>query len=75
MAASYGIDYRWPLWDKRLVQQYLSTPIIERAGPGGIGRYLHRRAITGTVPDRWHGKDRNIWGSDSLPRGTTAAKS
>lgn len=52
MAASYGIDYRWPLWDQRLVQRYLSTPVVERAGPGGVGRYLHRRAITGTVPDK-----------------------
>ena len=52
MAASYGIEYRWPLWDARLVQQYLSTPSIEKHGPRGIGRYLHRRAISGTVPER-----------------------
>nr|WP_319565117.1 asparagine synthase-related protein [uncultured Rhodoferax sp.] len=51
-AASYGIDYRWPLWDVRLVQQYLSTPSIEKVGPQGIGRYLHRRAIDGVVPQR-----------------------
>ncbi len=51
-AAAYGIDYCWPLWDARLVQQYLSTPAIEKVGPKGIGRYLHRRAITGTVPDK-----------------------
>lgn len=50
MAASYGIDYRWPLWDVRLVQQYLSTPSVEKVGPQGIGRYLHRRAIDGVVP-------------------------
>jgi asparagine synthase (glutamine-hydrolysing) len=52
MAASYGLEYRWPLWDIRLVQQYLSTPSIEKVGPGGIGRYLHRRAIDGVVPRR-----------------------
>jgi asparagine synthase (glutamine-hydrolysing) len=52
MAASHGIDYRWPLWDVRLVQQYLSTPSIEKVGPNGIGRYLHRRAIDGVVPKR-----------------------
>ncbi len=50
MAAAYGIDYRWPLWDVRLVQQYLSTPGIEKVGPKGIGRYLHRRAIDKVVP-------------------------
>ncbi|MGZ8915408.1 MAG: asparagine synthase-related protein [Methylobacter sp.] len=52
MAAAYGIDYRWPLWDVRLVQQYLSTPSIEKVGPKGIGRYLHRRAIDAVVPKR-----------------------
>ena len=52
MAASYGVDYHWPLWDQRLVQQYLSTPSIEKVGPKGMGRYLHRRAIDGVVPKR-----------------------
>ncbi|NCJ08057.1 hypothetical protein GS597_16385 [Synechococcales cyanobacterium C] len=52
VAGSYGIDYCWPLWDVRLVQQYLSTPSLEKVGPQGIGRYLHRRAISGTVPQR-----------------------
>lgn len=59
-AATWGIDYRWPLWDVRLVQQYLSTPAIEKFGPGGVGRYLHRRAIDGIVPNKvtWKpGKD------------------
>jgi len=45
MAAAYGVDYRWPLWDARLVQQYLSTPGIEKVGPKGIGRYL----LLGTI--------------------------
>lgn len=60
LAASYGIEYRWPLWDVRLVQQYLSTPSIEKLGPRGMGRYLHRRAVDGIVPARvaWKpGKD------------------
>ncbi len=52
VAASYGIDYRWPLFDARLIQQYLSTPGIEKVGPNGMGRYLHRRAIDGVVPHR-----------------------
>ncbi len=50
MAASYGVEYRWPLWDTRLVQQYLSTPSYEKVGPRGIGRYLHRRAVDGIAP-------------------------
>lgn len=52
MAQSYGVDYRWPLLDTRLIQQYLSTPSIEKYGPNGMGRYLHRRAIEGVVPHR-----------------------
>ncbi|MFM2484969.1 asparagine synthase-related protein [Celerinatantimonas yamalensis] len=66
MAASYGIDYRWPLWDVRLVQQYLSTPSIEKFGPKGIGRYLHRRAITGIVPQKVAWKPSKDMGYNAL---------
>lgn len=52
VAKAYGVDYNWPLWDVRLVQQYLSTPSIEKVGPHGVGRYLHRRAIDSVVPKR-----------------------
>ncbi|WP_207459238.1 asparagine synthase-related protein [Azospirillum sp. SYSU D00513] len=66
LAASHGIDYRWPLWDVRLVQQYLSTPSIEKAGPLGIGRYLHRRAIDGVVPGRVAWKPSKDMGTSRL---------
>jgi len=49
MAHSRKVEYRWPLLDIRLVQQFLSTPAIEKRGPG-FGRYLHRRAIDDVVP-------------------------
>ena len=66
VAASFGVDYRWPLWDVRLVQQYLSTPSIEKVGPDGMGRYLHRRAIDGVVPKRVAWKpSKNMGGSVS----------
>lgn len=51
VAASYGIDYRWPLLDARLIQQWLSTPSIEKANRA-FGRYLHRRAIDGVVASK-----------------------
>lgn len=51
MARSYGVDYHWPLLDVRLIQQYLSTPAIEKAD-ARIGRYLHRRAVEGVVPPK-----------------------
>ena len=49
-AATYGIEYRYPLFDRQLIQQFLHTPSIEK-GRGGMGRYLHRRAVSGRIPD------------------------
>ncbi len=51
VAATYGVEYQWPLLDRRLVQQYLSTPAIWKFGEG-YGRYLHRRAVEGIVADK-----------------------
>ncbi len=51
VAAGYGVEYRWPLLDRRLLQQYLSTPAVWKYGRGA-SRYLHRRAIDGVVPDK-----------------------
>lgn len=50
VAASYGIEYRWALLDRQLMQAYLSTPAIEKWGKG-FGRYLHRRAISDILPE------------------------
>ena len=50
IANSHRVDMRWPLLDRRLMQQYFRTPAIEK-DHRGLGRYLHRRAIAGTVPD------------------------
>lgn len=49
-SASYGIEYRFPLLDRRLIQQFIDTPSIEKRR-GSMGRYLHRRAIAGRIPD------------------------
>lgn len=56
VAASFGVDYRWALLDRRLVQQYLTTPSVWKFG-SGHGRYLHRRALAGMVPEKvvWKG--------------------
>lgn len=50
VAASYGIEYSWPLLDVRLIQQWLATPTVEKVS-AEMGRYLHRRALRGVVPD------------------------
>ncbi len=50
MAAGRKIEYRWPLLDVRLVKLWLSIPSEENYFRG-MGRYLHRRAIVGVVPD------------------------
>jgi len=54
MAAARKVEYRWPLLDVRLMQQYLSTPSIEKFSHGTT-RYLHRQALQGVVPEevRW----------------------
>lgn len=49
-AATYGIDYRWPLLDRALIAQYLATPSIEKRRRQ-MGRYLHRRAMQGRIPE------------------------
>lgn len=51
MAAARKIEYRWPLLDIRLVRLFLAIPSEEQFFRG-MGRYLHRRAIDGVVPDR-----------------------
>ena len=50
MANARKIEYRWPLLDIRLVKLFLSIPSEENYFRG-MGRYLHRRAIDGIVPD------------------------
>jgi len=50
MASSRKIEYSWPLLDVRLVRLFLSIPSEENYYRG-MGRYLHRRAIDGVVPE------------------------
>jgi asparagine synthase (glutamine-hydrolysing) len=50
MAAARKIEYGWPLLDIRLVRLFLSIPSKENFYRG-MGRYLHRRAIDGVVPE------------------------
>lgn len=50
LAAARKIEYRWPLLDVRLVRFFFSVPAEEHYYRG-TGRYLHRRAIQGVVPD------------------------
>ncbi|OFX21200.1 MAG: hypothetical protein A2041_04885 [Bacteroidetes bacterium GWA2_31_9b] len=50
-ARKYGIDYRYPFLDKRLIEFYLSIPINLKA-KNGIGRYAIRKAIEEIVPEK-----------------------
>lgn len=50
-ASTFGTEYRFPMYDRQLVQQYFATPSIEKRR-GGMGRYLHRRAMDGRIPPR-----------------------
>ncbi len=49
-AAQYGVQYRYPLLDIRLLQLCLSFPAWTKNRPG-MDRYLFRQAITGLVPE------------------------
>jgi asparagine synthase (glutamine-hydrolysing) len=49
VAASYGLQYEWPLLDRRLIQQWLSTPTAWKQAEG-YGRYLHRAASAPFTP-------------------------
>lgn len=58
-AATYGVEYRYPLLDRQLIQQFFATPSIEKRHRS-MGRFLHRRAMAGRLPDSivWQkGKD------------------
>lgn len=50
-AAAFGVDYRWPLLDVDLIARWLATPTALKAR-GGVGRYLHRRAVDDLVPEK-----------------------
>lgn len=50
MAAARKVEYRWPLLDVRLVRLFLSIPSEENFYRG-MGRYLHRQAVAGIMPD------------------------
>jgi asparagine synthase (glutamine-hydrolysing) len=62
MANSYRVDYRWPLLDRGLIAQYIATPSIEKR-QRNWGRYLHRRACIGTIPDKILWKESKDLGS------------
>jgi len=66
IAAAYGIDYRWPLLDQELVQTYLDTPAIEKSC-GLMGRWLHRRATRGLIPDSINQQRGKSMGSTPIP--------
>ena len=61
MAASYGIDYRWPLLDSRLIQCFLSIPSQEKIYRG-VGRYLHHRAVVDVLPKEYHFQSAKVGG-------------
>ena len=50
-AKKYGVEYRYPLLDKRLIEFYLSIPIRLKARTG-IKRYAIRKAIDDLVPEK-----------------------
>lgn len=68
MASSYGVEYRWPLLDRRLIQQYLSTPSIEKFGHQA-NRFLHRRSVADVLPNKIIWKTSKSMGSKAAVYG------
>lgn len=62
MTAAWGIEYAWPLLDSRLIETFLSIPAEQKFGPGGLSRYLHRRAVAGILPKELVWKDKSMGG-------------
>ncbi len=50
-ASTYGVDYRYPLLDIRLMQFYLDLPTDQKTG-GGIQRRMIREATIGLLPEK-----------------------
>lgn len=50
-ARKYGIEYRYPFFDKQLIEFYLSMPARLKARDG-IHRYAIRQAIEGILPKK-----------------------
>ncbi|TPM36154.1 lasso peptide isopeptide bond-forming cyclase [Mesorhizobium sp. B2-3-4] len=48
-AANFGVEPRYPFWDKRLVEFCLGLPGEEKLSRG-FGRYVLRRAMEGILP-------------------------
>lgn len=49
-ARRYGIEYRYPFFDKRLIEFYLSIPPVLKAR-NGIQRYAIRQVMDGLLPE------------------------
>lgn len=49
-ASRFGLEFRYPMFDRQLMIQVLQTPTIDRFAYG-IQRYLHRRAVEPRLPD------------------------
>lgn len=67
MGAAYGLEYRWPLLDVRVLAFFLAVPAEETVGPGGMDRYFHRQASAGVAPDLVVWKDKAMGQQVPLP--------
>jgi asparagine synthase (glutamine-hydrolysing) len=63
-ASAFGLELRFPFWDKRLVEFCLSLPPEQKMWRGWT-RMILRRAMAGTLPEevRWRGGKANLAGA------------
>jgi len=62
LAAARKIEYRWPLLDIRLIKLFLAIP-TEQKYAKGMGRLLHRRAISDLLPEKIAWKEKKSMGA------------
>ncbi|GAB5445409.1 asparagine synthase-related protein [Gymnodinialimonas sp.] len=58
---SLGVEFRWPLFDPRLIKVYLQSPLSVRHVEG-IGRFLHRSAMSPYTPPKIAWRNRKSMG-------------
>lgn len=53
-ARASGLEYRYPLWDKDLIQFYINLPPSMKK-INNTGRYIYRKSVQGIIPEsiRW----------------------
>ncbi|MEM8980601.1 MAG: asparagine synthase C-terminal domain-containing protein [Pseudomonadota bacterium] len=65
-ANTFGVEFRYPMFDRELMVQVLRTPTVNLFEKG-VQRSLHRKAISSHLPSRVFAVQKNQMGSQLAP--------